>query len=167
MNLPFTSLEAKEVNELIFETIYYAALEKSMIISKERLNDITILKQHYNFNNWSFTDTNPECRTYEIYNITDASSDTTVKTDEQIKNLLQKHLPIKAEIDDLENDFIGAYSSFKGSPLSEGILQFDLWESQPISKRYDWQLLKENIIKYGCRNSLLAPLPTASTSQFR
>ena len=166
MNLPFTSLEAKEINKLIFETIYYAALEKSMIISKERLNDITILKQHYNFNNWSFTDTNPECRTYEIYNITDASSDTTVKTDEQIKNLLQKHLPIKAEIDDLENDFIGAYSSFKGSPLSEGILQFDLWESQPISKRYDWQLLKENIIKYGCRNSLLtAPMPTASTSQ--
>jgi ribonucleotide reductase alpha subunit len=166
MNLPFTSNEAKEVNELIFETIYYAALEKSMILSKERLNDIKFLKEHYDFNNWSFTDTNAECRTYEIYNITDASSDTTVKTDEQIKILLEKHIPIKAEIINLENDFIGAYSSFKGSPLSEGILQFDLWDSLPISKRYDWQLLKENIIKYGCRNSLLtAPMPTASTSQ--
>ena len=166
MNLPFTSLEAKEVNELIFETIYYAALEKSMMISKERLNNMYFLKEHYMLNNWSFTDNNPECRTYEIYNNSEASITNAIKLDEHIKNLLQKHIPIKAEIDNLDEDFIGAYSSFKGSPLSEGILQFDLWESQPTSKRYDWQLLKENIIKYGCRNSLLtAPMPTASTSQ--
>tara|TARA_Y100000389_G_scaffold175039_2_gene185492 strand:+ start:2602 stop:5157 length:2556 start_codon:yes stop_codon:yes gene_type:complete len=166
MNLPFTSLEAKKVNELIFETIYYAALEKSMILSKERNKEMNYLKEHYNLKNWSFTDNNPECRSYEIYNITDASSETTIKTDEHIKNLLQKHIPIKAEIDNLDDEYKGAYSSFKGSPLSEGILQFDLWDSQPTSKRYDWNLLKENIIKYGCRNSLLtAPMPTASTSQ--
>ena len=98
--------------------------------------------------------------------MTDASSDTANNTDNKINIILNKIKPIKAEIDNLEQDYIGAYSSFKGSPLSEGILQFDLWESQPTSERYNWKTLKENIIKYGCRNSLLtAPMPTASTSQ--
>ncbi len=59
----------------------------------------------------------------------------------------------------------GAYSTFKGSPASEGILQFDMWGVIP-SKRYDWAGLKERIKKVGIRNSLLlAPMPTASTSQ--
>jgi len=166
MDLPFTSNEAKEINKLIFETIYYAALEKSMLISKERLNELIFLKEHYNFNNWSFVSNEQECRTYEIYNMMDASSDTANNTDNKINIILNKIKPIKAEIDNLEQDYIGAYSSFKGSPLSDGILQFDLWESQPTSERYDWKTLKENIIKYGCRNSLLtAPMPTASTSQ--
>jgi len=64
------------------------------------------------------------------------------------------------------NDFtIGAYSTFKGSPLSEGVFQFDMWNVRP-SNRYDWNTLRENIMKYGVRNSLLvAPMPTASTSQ--
>jgi len=59
----------------------------------------------------------------------------------------------------------GAYSSFNGSPVSKGILQFDMWGVQP-SDRYDWQFLKDEIQKYGIRNSLLlAPMPTASTAQ--
>ena len=64
------------------------------------------------------------------------------------------------------NDFtIGAYSTFKGSPLSDGAFQFDMWNVTP-SNRYDWNTLRENIMKYGVRNSLLvAPMPTASTSQ--
>jgi len=166
MNLPFTSNEAKETNKLIFETIYYAALEKSMLISKERLSDMYFLKEHYMLNNWNFTDNNPECRSYEIYNISEASLVNVIKIDNKLQHILNKLQPIKAEIDNLEEDYIGAYSSFKGSPLSEGILQFDLWESQPTSERYDWKTLKENIIKYGSRNSLLtAPMPTASTSQ--
>ena len=67
---------------------------------------------------------------------------------------------------DIHRDFlVGAYSSFKGSPLSQGIFQFDLWNVTP-SNRYDWNSLRNNIIKYGVRNSLLvAPMPTASTSQ--
>ena len=66
----------------------------------------------------------------------------------------------------MENElYCGAYSSFKGSPSSEGILQFDMWNVTP-SDRYDWVKLKESIKKYGTRNSLLlAPMPTASTSQ--
>ncbi|RCK59081.1 Ribonucleoside-diphosphate reductase large chain 1 [Candida viswanathii] len=59
----------------------------------------------------------------------------------------------------------GPYETFQGSPASEGILQFDMWNHTP-SKMYDWNVLKESIQKFGLRNSLLvAPMPTASTSQ--
>ncbi len=64
-----------------------------------------------------------------------------------------------------ESKYPGAYSTFDGSPASMGLLQFDLWNQEP-SNRYDWNSLKQSIIKYGLRNSLLlAPMPTASTSQ--
>ena len=62
----------------------------------------------------------------------------------------------------------GRYSTFDGSPASEGILQYDMWNVDPNEKvqMYDWDALKEEISKYGLRNSLLvAPMPTASTSQ--
>ncbi len=59
----------------------------------------------------------------------------------------------------------GAYESFPGSPTSEGILQYDMWNVTP-SDRYNWVELKESIKEHGMRNSLLlAPMPTASTSQ--
>lgn len=59
----------------------------------------------------------------------------------------------------------GAYSTFEGSPASQGQLQYDLWNVEP-SDRYDWAGLKEDIKTHGMRNSLLlAPMPTASTSQ--
>ncbi|CAA9276189.1 MAG: Ribonucleotide reductase of class Ia (aerobic), alpha subunit [uncultured Cytophagales bacterium] len=60
----------------------------------------------------------------------------------------------------------GAYESFKGSPLSKGIFQFDMWNTAPKSGRWDWNALRKDVIKNGARNSLLlAPMPTASTSQ--
>ena len=60
----------------------------------------------------------------------------------------------------------GAYSTFDGSPASKGILQYDMWNVEPSQERYDWQLLKDKIKIHGLRNSLLlAPMPTASTSQ--
>ncbi len=59
----------------------------------------------------------------------------------------------------------GAYETFKGSPLSEGKFQFDLWGVKP-SGMWDWDKLRKEIKKHGVRNSLLvAPMPTASTSQ--
>lgn len=59
----------------------------------------------------------------------------------------------------------GSYETFEGSPASKGILQFDMWNVKP-SNRYSWSSLKQKIKKYGLRNSLLvAPMPTASTSQ--
>ncbi len=96
LNLPFHSEEASRVNEMIFETMYHAALEKSMEIAKIE----------------------------------------------------------------------GPYSSFKGSPASNGILQFDMWNVKVSNNRYDWDKLKHDIKENGIRNSLLlAPMPTASTSQ--
>ncbi len=60
----------------------------------------------------------------------------------------------------------GTYESFKGSPLSEGKFQFDLWGVKPDSGRWDWESLRKAVKKHGVRNSLLvAPMPTASTSQ--
>ena len=96
MKIPFVDKRANRVNELIFETIYHAAMETSMEIAME----------------------------------------------------------------------LGPYETFKGSPLSEGKFQFDLWGVKPCSDRYDWEKLRQDVMKHGARNSLLlAPMPTASTSQ--
>ena len=60
----------------------------------------------------------------------------------------------------------GPYETFAGSPASEGTLQFDMWEDPKLGGDYDWDSLKDAIKKHGLRNSLLvAPMPTASTSQ--
>jgi ribonucleoside-diphosphate reductase alpha chain len=60
----------------------------------------------------------------------------------------------------------GPYETFAGSPASQGLLQFDLWDYDPGTARHDWPSLKSRIQKVGLRNSLLlAPMPTASTSQ--
>lgn len=59
----------------------------------------------------------------------------------------------------------GAYETFKDSPVSKGIFQFDMWGVQPTD-RHNWDALKQEVMQYGVRNSLLmAPMPTASTSQ--
>lgn len=109
MDVAFHSDEAREINRLIFETMYHASLEMSHQLAQER------------------------------------------KTFSHATN----------------NPYAGAYSSFEGSPASQGLLQFDLWEQEnKTSNRYDWQIIKNNIQKDGLYNSLLlAPMPTASTSQ--
>jgi ribonucleoside-diphosphate reductase alpha subunit len=96
LRMPFDSDEARRLNEEIFETIYFGAMEASMELAK--LN--------------------------------------------------------------------GAYETFKGSPVSKGIFQFDMWGVTPRSGRWNWEQLKQDVKKHGVRNSLLvAPMPTASTSQ--
>lgn len=60
----------------------------------------------------------------------------------------------------------GPYETWKGSPISQGIFQFDMWNATPKSGRWNWEELRKEVVKYGVRNSLLlAPMPTASTSQ--
>jgi len=59
----------------------------------------------------------------------------------------------------------GAYETFAGSPISKGLFQFDLWKAEPTD-RWDWDTLRKEVMEHGVRNSLLlAPMPTASTSQ--
>ncbi len=98
MRLPFTSDEAKQLNQEIFETIYFAAVTASMEMAKEE----------------------------------------------------------------------GAYSTFEGSPISQGEFQYNLWglNDSDLSDRWDWTSLRKEVMEHGVRNSLLlAPMPTASTSQ--
>lgn len=95
LRMPFDSHEARELNQAIFETIYYGAVTASKNLAKEE----------------------------------------------------------------------GVYSTYAGSPASQGLLQYDLWKVQPSSP-WDWEGLKAEIAQYGLRNSLLiALMPTASTSQ--
>ena len=132
MDIPFHSEEAKEVNKLIFETIYHAALEKSNEIAIERTKQI----QH-------------------VLNTKTRFDYLEMVSEYEYESMNQR-----------EPELLGAYSSFKGSPASKGILQFDMWSKEPTNRRYDWAALKESIMKHGLRNSLLvAPMPTASTSQ--
>ena len=98
LRLPFTSDDAKKLNQEIFETLYFAAVTASME---------------------------------------------------------------EAKVD-------GAYETYKGSPISEGLFQHNLWgiKDDELSGRWDWSKLRKDIKKHGVRNSLLvAPMPTASTSQ--
>ena len=98
LRLPFTSDEAKKLNQEIFETIYFAAVTSSMEIAKAK----------------------------------------------------------------------EPYSTFKGSPMSEGEFQFNMWgiKDDELSGNWDWVKLRKQVMKHGVRNSLLvAPMPTASTSQ--
>jgi ribonucleoside-diphosphate reductase alpha chain len=97
LRLPWESGEAAEVNQLIFEHMYFAAVEASMELAMEQ----------------------------------------------------------------------GPYSTFTGSPMSQGLFQYDLWTTVPLTLgTLDWASLKEKVKTHGIRNSLLiAPMPTASTSQ--
>ena len=149
MDIPFHSDLAKKINIDIFETIYHAALEKSNEIAIDRHNKMKRFHSFYN-NMKTLSPNKPE---------------EYVKTD-----LIFEHFsvlkPLYGEMDNLSNDRCGAYSSFEGSPASLGYLQFDMWDVVPNTTRYDWTYLKQSIRKFGLRNSLLlAPMPTASTSQ--
>ena len=71
--------------------------------------------------------------------------------------------PLDCELD--RDEYIGSYSSFIGSPLHQGKFQFDMWDGKHAGN-YEWDVLRSSIKAYGVRNSLLvAPMPTASTSQ--
>ena len=156
MDIPFHSEQAKEVNKLIFETIYHAALERSNEIALSRKEAVTFIHSKLSesdLNNIK-TDLNPEDDVTEYLKIQESSNTRNSKV-------------ITAELIKFKNDKLaGSYSSFVGSPASQGNLQFDLWGITPTPNRYDWNSLKELVKEYGLRNSLLiAPMPTASTSQ--
>ena len=139
MNVPFHSEEAKVLNFKIFETIYHGALERSNEIAKERYDFVA-----ENYYNKKVVERKAY---YEIFQ----------EEEQQLMwDLMSK-----------KSDYVGAYSTFDGSPASKGLLQFDMWENFDHNRlSYDWDSLKTSIKKYGIRNSLLmAPMPTASTSQ--
>jgi len=136
MDIPFHSEEAIKINRLIFETIYHASLEKS--------NEIAIERKQLGQKDFAFL---KGLTNMEFFDLSESGF-------------------VKEEIEKLDEAHCGSYSSFIGSPASQGILQYDMWEVTPTPGRYDWDKLKESIVNHGIRNSLLvAPMPTASTSQ--
>ena len=161
MKLSFDTDEAKELNKEIFETIYYGALEKSMEIAKEREKIIGTYK-----------DMLDELNEKKLVNMglapappdDDIMSSNLTELLEKINMYKKQHNIQKEEIH--REEYLGTYSTYIGSPMYEGKLQHDLWEIEVDNSLHDWTTLRENIKLYGIRNSLLlAPMPTASTSQ--
>ena len=148
MKLSFDTDEAKELNKKIFETIYYGALEKSMEIAKERQTIIEYYKK--------MLDDLKNDRIILASSITERL--------EELNNYKKQHNILEEEY--LRTDYLGTYSTYIGSPMCKGKLQHDLWNHEVDNSLHDWTELRENIKLYGIRNSLLlAPMPTASTSQ--
>ena len=144
MGLSFDSDDAKKLNEKIFEHIYYGAVKKSMEISRDRSIKMNELKE-------CMKDTDGIRFPDDYYILKDELNPTLEELDRLFKS----------------DKYYGCYSTFEGSPSSKGILQFDLWNAKPSDDMLDkWNTLKSDIQEYGLRNSLLlAPMPTASTSQ--
>lgn len=143
MKIGFDSLEAKKINRLIFEYIYLASLEASMEIAKKREKLIKKYKD-----------------------LVGKKGDEITEEVIGEKEKLEKELnPIREEL--ARDKFLGTYSSYIDSPCYHGKLQFDMWGVEPSEElKGRWDKLRKDIKKFGIRNSLLlAPMPTASTSQ--
>jgi ribonucleoside-diphosphate reductase alpha chain len=137
MRYPYESPEAHELNKYISETIYYSALAESCVIARERTENI---------------------RSYLAMD---------VHSKETFNFLLRL---FSNEWDNSNHwktsSFPGAYTTYEGSPMSKGQLQFDMWGVTPTPGRHDWDTLRSEIAKWGIRHScLVALMPTASTSQ--
>ena len=148
MKVEFGSSESKEINRNIFESIYYGSLEASMEIARDREEGIQKLK----------------------IGLKQLSKDDAVFTShdfiphDELAKIQEDLKPIDREL--RREEYLGTYSSYIGSPLYHGKLQFDLWGEEVDNSLHDWDHLRGEIKKYGVRNSLLvAPMPTASTSQ--
>jgi ribonucleoside-diphosphate reductase alpha subunit len=159
MKISFDSDEAVHFNKRMMETIYHASLSASCDIAKERselLNQIDVktginyIPQYYD-------------KTFIVQGLTQI--DDIPLSKDSLENRIYHELKLCS--DELKQitsgDCIGAYSKYNGSPMSQGFMQFDMWEEKPLM---DWNELRENIKKYGVRNSLVTALmPTASSSQ--
>ena len=152
MRIPFESKEARELNKMIFETIYFGAMEASMELSKERSKDIDDLISN-NQDLKDYLDGNNDLYKSAVTIL--ENSKLCYKADETYDHIIA----------DLKRTYAkGSYHTFIGSPISQGKFQFDLWNVKP--NMWDWDNLRNNIVKYGVRNSLVTALmPTASTSQ--
>lgn len=153
MGYPFDSEDARGLNKVIFECIYYHALNTSCEESCEYNRKLEKLRQYkkYIFFEDDITPYVDDCDDINEYN--------------KINRMVQEIKPMKQEL--LSNS--GSYSTYKDSPISFGQFQFDMWDVEgkhDYSLNYDWNVLRDKIGKGGIRNSLLvAPMPTASTSQ--
>ena len=163
MDIPFHSEDAKNVNKLIFETMYHAALEQSNEIAKGRaskmIDEMTMDDGSISPHIWMQL-----CETRANAGVGSSGEETELVRRDDYDKIMFNNVD-NVLFKEFRSNYIGAYSSFTGSPAQQGVLQFDMWNVKP-SASYDWDKLKSDIARWGLRNSLLiAPMPTASTSQ--
>ena len=156
LNYPFDSLEARQLNKKIFEVIYYSSLDESCN-EAVRFNHKLEKLRNSHYNSFIHYDNDICGKIIDTYHESPS---------QEFCDLFYSLNPTKQEL----NSNNGAYSSYDNSPMCQGLFQFDLWETEEFKKDYtlncDWKSLREKIRKFGVRNSLLvAPMPTASTSQ--
>ena len=156
LNYPFDSLEARQLNKKIFEVIYYSSLDESCN-EAVRFNHKLEKLRNSHYNSFIHYDNDICGKIIDTYHESPS---------QEFCDLFYSLNPTKQEL----NSNNGAYSSYDNSPMCQGLFQFDLWETEEFKKDYtlncDWKSLREKIRKFGIRNSLLvAPMPTASTSQ--
>lgn len=159
MNLPFDCEEAREINRNIFETIYYYSLLESNSIAKERSTELQTYIPYLMGEGENQEEQYMKLKEKLYMNEYD---------EKYIIDIMEGMNTVSNTYPNNECNLLGSYSSFEGSPASKGVLQFDMWDNSSLSTElnYDWVSLKHYIKKYGLRNSLLvAPMPTASTSQ--
>lgn len=150
--IPFESERAVQFNALMMESIYLGCMRASCDIARSRMEPMGELKRLCE------RDAVVLPATY------DKEFDVSLGKTEQLVSLYHMLKPNKYDIA-ITNEFAGAYSTYKGSPISEGLFQFDLWGEKP-SQPDRWEDLRRQILKYGVRNSTVTALmPTASTSQ--
>ena len=147
MRIPFDTEEAVKLNEAIMEIIYLASVSASNDIAKSRYEDMNTLISFMKDSYPEYYESN-----FKLDNL-------------DMNNIYHKLRPNKCELIRTPSNLSGSYSTFEGSPFSQGLFQFDLWGKEPSNKLL-WSKLREQVIKFGTRNSLLTALmPTASTSQ--
>jgi len=153
LKIAFDSEEARALNREIFENMYYAAMESSMEIARKRKKYVQEYKRILKLGSGNSS-------------AGGAPGELSEEDKKRLEELKTTYFIIDEELK-LPNQYAGAYSSFVGSPLSEGKFQFDLWGVEPSEKlKPEWEALRADILKHGARNSLLiALMPTASTSQ--
>jgi ribonucleoside-diphosphate reductase subunit M1 len=165
LDFAFESKEAKDLNKKIFECIYYTSLYESNQIAISRQENVIKIN---NFIESSFLNikVNKLDNYKHVLEILKQYVDN-IYIPTHIFKILTENNILWNELIQLKESCKGAYSSFVNSPLSQGLFQFDLWDEKiELSQDYDWDELRECIKTYGTRNSLLiAPMPTASTSQ--
>lgn len=155
MKIPFESEEALQLNKNIMETIYYASMNASCDMAKDRQKNMIAFIENYVGQDINLIP--------EIYDDKHVFSDTITN------ELYHKTRINQVDLINFSGDNYccqGAYSLYHGSPVSQGILQYNMWGIEDDDTRHDWTGLKKKIKKYGVRNSLVVALmPTASTSQ--
>ncbi|MAS81065.1 MAG: ribonucleoside-diphosphate reductase subunit alpha [Legionellales bacterium] len=169
---------AKNLNKVI--DINFYPVEKARVsnlrhrpigIGVQGLADVFMMLK-YPFESKDAAELNKQIFETIYHGAVESSMELSKKRGEIINDILNNNsdIDINKYVNEFENNIIktkykGAYSSFEGSPISQGLFQFDLWNEKP-SDRYDWEKLRNDIKEYGIRNSLLlSPMPTASTSQ--